>query len=114
MATQTTVETICDITGAPAVETVPFAVRGKSYVIDLSSEALADFEAAFAGFIESARVAGKVATVAKGGGNGAAKIDPEQSRAMRDWARRNGYTVSDRGRLSVEVVAAYHARGATG
>ena len=28
---------------------------------------------------------------------------------MRRWARANGYNVSDRGRISAEVQAAYHA-----
>ena len=28
---------------------------------------------------------------------------------IREWARSNGYKVSDRGRISAEVVAAYEA-----
>jgi hypothetical protein len=29
---------------------------------------------------------------------------------MREWARKNGFKVSDRGRLSKEVVDAFHAK----
>lgn len=38
------------------------------------------------------------------------RIDKDQSRAMRRWARDNGYTVSDRGQISQEIQEAYSAR----
>ena len=34
--------------------------------------------------------------------------DREQTVAIREWAKKNGYTVSARGRISSEVVTAYH------
>ncbi|WP_280377176.1 Lsr2 family DNA-binding protein, partial [Nocardia wallacei] len=34
--------------------------------------------------------------------------DREQTAAIRDWARRNGYNVSSRGRIQADVVAAYN------
>jgi hypothetical protein len=37
------------------------------------------------------------------------KIDPAQLKAIRAWAKDNGQKVSDRGRISAEVVAAYQA-----
>ncbi len=36
--------------------------------------------------------------------------DREQNQAIRVWARKNGYEVSDRGRIPSEVVEAYHRR----
>lgn len=33
----------------------------------------------------------------------------ERSRAIREWARANGHSVSERGRLSTEIIAAYEA-----
>ena len=36
-------------------------------------------------------------------------IDREQSAAIREWARKNGHNVSSRGRISAEIVEAYHA-----
>ena len=37
------------------------------------------------------------------------KSDPQQLQAIREWARANGYTVSDRGRIAAEIQEAYHA-----
>ena len=42
------------------------------------------------------------------GGTGPAKTDPVQNQAMREWARKRGMKVSDRGRIPTEVVEAYH------
>ena len=47
------------------------------------------------------------------GGAGAApkgrpSIDREQNQAIRDWARKRGMKVSDRGRIPAEVLEAYH------
>ena len=33
----------------------------------------------------------------------------DRSRAIREWARANGHSVSERGRLSTEIIAAYEA-----
>lgn len=49
-----------------------------------------------------AKDATKVAT-------GPAKRDPEQTRAIRDWANSNGYQVSSRGRIPGEIEEAYEA-----
>ncbi|MDX6346436.1 MAG: hypothetical protein QOF84_1226, partial [Streptomyces sp.] len=35
--------------------------------------------------------------------------DPERSRRIRDWAQHNGYKVSTRGRLPVEIRQAFEA-----
>ncbi|WP_442973052.1 Lsr2 family DNA-binding protein [Rhodococcus sp. NBC_00294] len=37
------------------------------------------------------------------------KRDPEQTRAIREWANANGYEVSDRGRIPAAVVEAFDA-----
>jgi hypothetical protein len=39
------------------------------------------------------------------------KPDPAQIAAIRVWGRENGYVVKDIGRLSEDLIAAYHARG---
>ena len=43
-----------------------------------------------------------------------ARRDPEQLAGIRIWARANGYTVSDRGRLPAEVEEAYNLRSESG
>jgi hypothetical protein len=35
--------------------------------------------------------------------------DKERTTAIREWARKNGHKVSERGRLSAAVLAAYEA-----
>ncbi|MGZ8803232.1 MAG: Lsr2 family DNA-binding protein, partial [Mycobacterium sp.] len=44
-----------------------------------------------------------------GSANGNGKSSPEQLSAIRDWARKNGHEVADRGRIKAEVVEAFDA-----
>lgn len=37
------------------------------------------------------------------------KTSPGDTKAIRDWARTNGYDVSDRGRIPSDVMEAYAA-----
>jgi Lsr2 len=106
-------EFIDDIDGSPAERTFTFAVDGTAYEIDLSSENIAEFKSAIGGFIESAR---KVKAVSNGQRRqrGASTTDVRERRErlneVREWARKNGYSVSDRGRVSAEVLAAFENR----
>lgn len=104
---------IDDLDGAAADETVEFGLDGKSYEIDLSNGNAAKLRELLADFVGSARRSGG------GGGRrrGAAvmstaarrpSIDREQNQAIRDWARKRGMKVSDRGRIPAEVLDAYH------
>ena len=56
--------------------------------------------------------AGAGTGTASGGAGAAPKgrpaIDREQNQAIRDWARKRGMKVSDRGRIPAEVLEAYH------
>ena len=113
MAQKVVREFIDDIDGSPAERTFTFAVDGTAYEIDLSSENIAEFKSAIGGFIESAR---KVKTTSTGQRQrGASTTDLGQRRErlneVREWARNNGYSVSDRGRISAEVLAAFNNRG---
>jgi hypothetical protein len=98
-----------DLDGKSADETVEFAIDGKSYEIDLSSSNAGRLRDAFAEFVASAR---KVAGARGRRGSAAAArrpvIDREQNQAIRDWARKRGMKVSDRGRIPSEVLEAYH------
>ncbi|MBM9476139.1 Lsr2 family protein [Nakamurella flavida] len=48
-----------------------------------------------------AQTAGRAAAISS------TKRDPSQIQAIRDWARQNGYQVSDRGRIKAEIEQAY-------
>jgi hypothetical protein len=116
MAQKVLVSLVDDLDGSEAEETVEFGLDGVAYQIDLSSENAEELRDALAQYVEHARRAGgrKRASVRPApGGKGSARpaaVDREQNQAIRAWARKNGYAVSDRGRIPSEVVEAYHKK----
>ncbi len=94
-----------DLDGSPADETVSFALDGATYEIDLSSANAAALRDAMAPYVGHARRAS--------GRRGGARSSAPRSSGKRDlgdvreWARQNGHKVSERGRISAEVQAAY-------
>ncbi|MDQ0378761.1 histone-like nucleoid-structuring protein Lsr2 [Amycolatopsis thermophila] len=116
MAQKVLVSLIDDIDGSEADETVEFGLDGISYQIDLSAENAEELRDALAQYVEHARRAGGRkrgtpgrAPAGKVAGR-SASVDREQNQAIRAWARKNGYQVSDRGRIPSEVVEAYHKK----
>ncbi|WP_270887247.1 histone-like nucleoid-structuring protein Lsr2 [Pedococcus sp. 5OH_020] len=94
-----------DLDGSPAEETVTFALDGVSYEIDLSSANAENLRDALAPYVGHARRAsGRRSPGRSGGGRQSGKRDLVD---VREWARKNGHKVSDRGRISAEVQAAY-------
>ncbi|MGH3797641.1 MAG: histone-like nucleoid-structuring protein Lsr2 [Pseudonocardiaceae bacterium] len=112
MAQKVVREFIDDIDGSPAERTFTFTVEGTAYEIDLSRENIAEFKSAIGGFVESARKAKNTRTSARQRGASTTDLGQRRDRLneVRQWARNNGYTVSDRGRLSAEVLAAFNNR----
>lgn len=112
MAQKVTVTLVDDLDGGTAEETVEFSIDGVTYEIDLSNDNAVKLRDALAGYVAHARRAGgrrrASAAAPKRSGGGRASVDREQNAAMREWARKNGYKVSDRGRIPAEVVEAYH------
>ncbi len=111
MVKKVTITLVDDFDGeAPADETVEFALDGVSYAIDLSSKNATKLRGDLKQWVEAGRrVGGRRRGRAAGSGRGRAAIDREQSAAIREWARRNGHNVSTRGRISADVIDAYHA-----
>jgi hypothetical protein len=97
-----------DIDGGSAVETVGFSLDGTSYEIDLSAKNAAKLRDAFASYVGAARKVGgrsgrrAVASKRSGGGS-------NRTAEIRAWAKSNKVKVSERGRISAEVVAKYEA-----
>ena len=97
-----------DIDGGEATETVTFGLDGVTYEIDLNDKNAADLRAALAPWVGHGR------RIARGGRAAAPartsrKRGSSEATVMREWARANGYTVNDRGRISAEIRAAYEA-----
>ncbi|HET8769131.1 Lsr2 family protein [Phycicoccus sp. M110.8] len=95
-----------DLDGSEADETVSFALDGTTYEIDLSAANAAKLRDALAPYVGHARRAsGRRAPARSTSGRSAgAKRDLAD---VREWARANGHQVSDRGRISAEIQAAY-------
>jgi hypothetical protein len=115
MAQKVVVSLVDDLDGGRADETVQFALDGKAYEIDLSSANADKLRDALGEFVTAARRAGRERR--GGAGRSAAAsasarlgVDREQNQAIRDWARANGYEVSDRGRIPAEVLEAYNQK----
>ena len=117
MATITTTTLVDDLDGSEAADTVAFALDGVAYEIDLNEENAEKLRDALAGYVAGARRAdgarrvgrAKVAKAAKPARGSRTAPDREQTAAIREWARANGYEVSERGRLSANVLAAFEA-----
>jgi hypothetical protein len=119
VAQRTTVSLVDDLDQTEADETVEFGVDGATYEIDLSDANAANLRDALADYVAHARrLAGRRRTgrsaprpnSATGSSrpSGRASVDREQNQAIREWARRQGMTVSERGRIPAEVTEAYH------
>jgi hypothetical protein len=121
MAQKVQVILVDDVDGGEAAETVSFALDGVSYEIDVSEENAEALREALAPWVGHARrVGGRSgggrarSTSSSGGssrsrgsssgGGGGGRHDLSD---VRSWARENGYQVSDRGRVSSEVITAY-------
>ena len=93
-----------------ADETVSFSLDGTNYEIDLADKNATEMREVLARYVSAARKVGRGGNRASGGGRTRAtggRMDREQAGAIRDWARKNGHAVSDRGRIPASVVEAY-------
>lgn len=111
MAQKVQVILVDDVDGGEAAETVTFALDGTAYEIDLSADNAKSLRDAFAPYVASARKAGRAGgrgASRTGRGRGSTTMDREQAAAIRDWARKQGLKVSDRGRIPANIVEQYN------
>lgn len=104
MAQQVQVLLVDDLDGGEAHETVSFALDGNAYEMDLSTANAKQLRTDLASWVEHARKAGTRTTV-----NGTPKRRRNRARNddIRAWANKQGYKVSDRGRISPKIVTEY-------
>lgn len=99
-----------DIDGGEASETVAFSLDGVSYEIDLTEDNASELRDTLAQWIGHARRVG--GRVRRGGSRArAGRVSGDQvhdTGSIRAWARDAGYEVSDRGRISATIIAAYN------
>ncbi|MFC5065066.1 histone-like nucleoid-structuring protein Lsr2 [Actinomycetospora atypica] len=130
MAQKTVVTLVDDLTGEESedITTVEFALDGVTYEIDLDDKNSAELRDTLAQYVAAARRTGGRRS---GGSNGSRRksggagtgtpratspggYDRETSKQIRDWARAEGFEVSDRGRVPNNVVEAWESRGKNG
>jgi hypothetical protein len=117
MAQRTVVQLVDDIDGTQIPdnrgETVTFALDGATYEIDVTQEHARQLREAVQVYVDNGRRLGagrtRAAASGRNGGGRSGKRDPEQTKAIKDWAKSNGYQVSDRGRIAQKVLDAYEA-----
>lgn len=109
MAQQFYVRFIDDIDGTDLGDTasvISFAFEGKEYTIDLSDENAEAFREAVAPYIEAGhRATGSKKTTRKTG----TKTTSGDTKIVREWARANGYDISNRGRIPADIAEAFAA-----
>lgn len=112
MAQKHVVQLIDDLDQSVADETVTFAVDGSTYEIELSSKNAAKLRDSLAPYVAHARRAGRSARVSLSPSSASSKRargDREQTHAVREWARKNGHKVGDKGRIPARVLEAYQS-----
>ena len=123
MAQKTIVTLVDDLTGEEAedISTVEFALDGVTYEIDLDEKNSTSLRDALAEYVAAARrTGGRRATGTTrrraGAGTGTPRAtspggyDRETSKQIREWAKGQGFEVSDRGRVPNNVVEAWEAQ----
>jgi hypothetical protein len=117
MAQKVLVQFVDDLDGSVGedVSTVSFSLDGVSYEIDLRDANADKLRGSLEDYVASARrVGGRVKrSVAAAAAPAPAKVSDvrskEQTKAIREWARKNGHDLADRGRIPANVIAAFEA-----
>jgi Lsr2 len=114
MAQKTIVTLVDDLTGEEAenISTVEFALDGVTYELDLTDENSTKLHDALSPYAKAGRkIGGRHRSGPRPGrairSTGRTGYDRETLKSIREWAKRNGYKVSDRGRLPAEVLQAW-------
>ncbi len=117
---------IDDLDGTPiagSANTTTFSLNDAMYEIDLTPENTARLKDALAPFVKAgrrvvappevmARVVKNASNAAKRRGAGRHSNGANNVTAIREWARANGFTIGDRGRIPTPVLEAYNAANA--
>jgi hypothetical protein len=107
VAQVTKVELIDDLSGDKADETVTFGLDGVMFDIDLSANNAGILRDIFEDYANAGRKVSKLASAARRNTTTTMRQSRDQTAAIREWARKAGHVVSDRGRISATVTTAF-------
>jgi hypothetical protein len=105
------VETVLvdDLDGGQADTTVRFSWNGADYEIDLSAAHAGDLQAVMEPYTSAGRRAAGPARRAGRAASRPGRAAAPSPAQVREWARSEGITVSDRGRVPAELVVKFQA-----
>lgn len=107
MAQKVVVHLSDDLDGSEANETVVFALDGRSYEIDLSSENASNLRESLAPFVAAGRKqSGNRSASKRVATRDADRPDPVM---VREWAQSQGLEVAARGRVPADVIEKFQA-----
>ena len=109
MAQKVNIVLVDDIDGTDATQTVSFGLDGANYEIDLNDDNASALREALAAYVGHARKVGRGGGGGKRGGRAAAAAGGTSAKEIREWARDNGFTVPERGRIPADVREAYES-----
>jgi hypothetical protein len=102
-----------DIDGGDADRTIEFGLDGVNYTIDLSEKNAGKLRKALDPYLSAGSRIGRTngnGRVAARAAAAPSRSNRDQNQAIRHWAGKNGYEVSERGRIPGSVVEAFHAK----
>lgn len=89
-------------------ETVLFSLDGVAYEIDLTDQNAAAFRELLAPYLAAARSVSSRTSSAPAARK-RRRSGQQDFSVIREWAKKNGYQVSERGRVPASVIEAYEA-----
>ena len=92
-----------------AGETVLFSVDGVAYEIDLTDDNAAALRDLLAPYVAAGRSVSARRPTGQSAPRARRRPGQQDYSAVRAWAKENGYTLSDRGRVPAAVLDAYEA-----
>jgi hypothetical protein len=93
-------------------ETVLFSLDGVAYEIDLTDDNAAALRGALERYTSAARTvssSSRTTTASASTGRKRRRSGQQDYSGVREWAKQNGYQVSERGRVPASVLEAYEA-----
>jgi Lsr2 len=102
-----------DLDGGDADRTIEFGLDGVNYSIDLSDKNVGKLRKTLEPYLSVAARAGRTGAPGRIASRAAAlpsRSSREQNQAIREWAVKNGYEVSERGRIPSSIVDAFHTK----
>ena len=102
-----------DLDGSEADRTIEFGLDGVTYTIDLSEKNAGKLRKALDPYLAVASRIGRSTgngRIASRSTAAPTRANRDQNQAIREWAARNGYQVSERGRIPASIVEAFHSK----